>query len=573
VKPKPALFPLILVLVFSLGADTGETKDSALKLPNLSPAGTEPLWRRAVGGEITGLPAAQAESVIVICDGGNLKAYTREGKPLWNYFAQGKLTPFITRSREGTSYICKITGTLIAINRAGRELWRRELPAPLNAPAAVGWDGRIFAPTEGGLFCFTGAGYLLWRRNIEGPLALDPVPDKLGGLVTIQEPGKLLQISPFGEVFSRELKEAPLVALPLKAESSRDQSILLLYKNGTTELHDFISYRPFIQLPGSPLAAASRNGKAAITLSSGEVLLLSGDDGKITSLGKSHIGGAGERAAMIYDERGIYVFSLSGAAGFTEGGQRLWLMELRGAAAISALSDEGLLYSGGADWILYAYQVENRIRPQKQSFYGPAPEGTYGTGHPPPSPWADYQLRFESRELNRQLGRIAQAVREGRVGEDELAFTAYLMEIAGSGPSFSRGSPPLLYAHLPHRIEAVRLLSYMGSRETIPFLADLFSREREPLVRTAAAEAIGRIGIDPEGIAFRAFAAAISPAASRKDERTLTAVGAAVGALCRFSGPPLSGAGIKLLAILAGEGQPRAAQRRARLEIESLRQP
>jgi outer membrane protein assembly factor BamB len=408
---------------------------------------------------------------------------------------------------------------------------------------------------------------------MESPLALEPVPDKLGGLVTVLEPGKLLQISPFGEVFSRELKEAPLLALPLKAESFRNQSILLLYKNGSVELHDFESYRPFTQLPGSPLAAASRNGKAAVALSNGEVLLLTGDDGNITSLGKSPIGGAGEKASMIYDERGIYLFSISGAAGFTEEGARLWFLQLQGAAAVPALSDEGLLYSGGADWILYAYQVENRTRPQKQSLYGPAPEGSYGTGNPPPSPWADYHFRFESQELDRQLGRIAQAVREGRVGEDELAFTAYLMEIAGSGASLARASPPLLSAHIRHRIEAVRLLSYIGSRETIPFLADLFSREREPLVKTVAAEAIGRIGIDPEGAAFRAFAALISPAVSRENEQILTAVGAAIGALCRFSGPPLSDAGVKLLTILAGEHQPWTVRRRARQEIEKLRQP
>ncbi|MDR2103206.1 MAG: PQQ-binding-like beta-propeller repeat protein [Treponema sp.] len=570
-KLSPALFPLFLVLVFSAGAETGGKENSAPKLPNLSPAGTEPLWRRAVGGEIIGLPAAQAESVIVVCDGGNLKAYTREGKPLWSYFAGGKLTPFVTRSREGTSYICKITGTLIAVNRAGRELWRRELPAPLNRPAVVGWDGRIFAPTEGALFCFTGAGQLLWRHNMESPLALEPVPDKLGGLVTVQEPGKLLQISPFGAVFSRELKEAPLLALPLKAESFRNQSILLLYKNGTTELHDFESYRPFTQLPGSPLAAASRNGKAAVALSNGEVLLLAGDDGNITGLGKIPIGG--ERAAMIYDERGIYLFSISGAAGFTEEGKRLWFLQLQGAAAIPALSDEGLLYSGGNDWILYAYQVENRTRPQKQSLYGSAPEGSYGTGNPPPSPWAGYHFRFESRELDRQLGRIAQAIREGRVGEDELAFTACLMEIAGSGLSPSRTSPPPPFAYILHRIEAVRLLSYMGSRETIPFLANLFVREREPLIKAAAAEAIGRIGIDPEGTAFRAFATVISPAVSRENEQVLTAVGAAIGALCRFSGPPLSDSGIKFLAILAGEQQPRTVRRRARQEIEKLWRP
>ncbi|MDR3166759.1 MAG: PQQ-binding-like beta-propeller repeat protein [Treponema sp.] len=573
-KPKspaaPGAILSLLILIFAgfAGADTGETETP---LPDSS--GTDPIWRRALGGEVIGLPTVQAESVVVVCDGGNLKAYTREGKPLWNYFARGKLFPFVSRSREGTSYIGRTNGTLIAVNRSGRELWQRELPSPLAAPVVVGWDGRIFVPTAGALLCYTGAGYLLWRSNLENPLALEPVPDKIGGLVTVLNSGRLLQISPFGAVFFRELREVPVLVLPLKVEPTPyDQSILVVYKNGETELHDFVGYRRFPKLPGSPLAGIGRNGKAAITLTNGRVLLLSAEEEGITLLGESHIG-AEEKAVLLYDERGIYVLSPSGATGFTEEGRRLWLMRLRGAAAVPALSDEGILYSGGSDWILYAYRVENRTRPQKQSFYGPAPEGTYGTGNPPPSSWADYYFRFDPVELDTQLGRIAEAIREGRVGEEEMEFTAYLMETAGLIPALSRTPPAIPQAPLRHRITAIRLLAYLGSRETIPFLADLFARETEPLVKVAAADTIGRIGIDPEGLALRAFATLISPAASGRNEQVLETVGAAIGALCRFSGPPLSEAGVRLLTILAGEEQAPGVRNQARQEIENLRRP
>jgi outer membrane protein assembly factor BamB len=563
----PALFrrvPFLAILFLAClaGADTGET----------GPSLTEPLWRRALGGEVIGLPVVQAESVVVVCDGGNLRAYTREGKPLWNFFARGKLTPFVSRSREGTSYIGRINGTLIAVNRSGRELWQRELPSPLAAPVVVGWDGRIFVSTRESVLCYTGAGYLLWRRDLESPFALEPVPDKLGGLVTVLESGRLLQISPFGGVFFRELREQPVLVLPLKAEAApNEQSILVFYKNGETELHDFTGYRPLFRLPESPLAGASRLGKAAVTLTNGGVFLLS-EDGKIAGLGESHTGG-GERAVMIYDERGIYVLSPSGAAGFTEDGRRLWLMRLREAAAIPAFSDEGLLYAGGKDWILYTYLVENRSRPQIRSLYGPAPEGSYGAGNPPPSSWADYYFRFEPGELDTRLALIREAIREGRVGEEELDFTAYLMETAGSGASLSRTQPAFSQAPIRHRIEAVRLLAYLGSRETIPFLANLFSRETEPLVKAAAAETVGRIGIDPDGLALRAFAAFISPAATGRNEQVLEALGAAIGSLCRFSGPPLSDTGVRLLTVLAGKEQAPIVQNRARREIESLHLP
>ncbi|MDR1900465.1 MAG: hypothetical protein LBQ55_10685 [Treponema sp.] len=274
---------------------------------------------------------------------------------------------------------------------------------------------------------------------------------------------------------------------------------------------------------------------------------------------------------MIYDERGIYVLSRSGATGFTEDGRRLWFIRLEGAASIPAFGDDGVLYSGGGDWILYAYKLEDRVRQRRQSLFGPAPEGSYGTGNPPPSPWADFYYRFDEGELDTQLALIDQAIKEGRVGEAELAYTGYLMEVAGAGaenPQSSRTHPPV---QVRHRVQALRLLSFIGSGETIPFLSRLFSRDGEPLIRAAAAEAVGGIGLDPDGLALRSFMNALISPSSSRDEQVQLSIAAAAGALCRFSGPPLSDTGIKILNLLTADARPRAVQQRARRELASLR--
>jgi outer membrane protein assembly factor BamB len=122
-----------------------------------------------------------------------------------------------------------------------------------------------------------------------------------------------------------------------------------------------------------------------------------------------------------------------------------------------------------------------------------------------------------------------------------------------------------------YRTEALRLLGYIGSRETIPFLAYVCSVDPEPAVKAAAAAAIGRIGVDPEGIAFRAFTNMIYPPGPPQDDRVLLAVASAIGALCRFSGPPLSETGAKLLAALQSPERALTVQRRAREELSSLR--
>jgi outer membrane protein assembly factor BamB len=231
-----------------------------------------------------------------------------------------------------------------------------------------------------------------------------------------------------------------------------------------------------------------------------------------------------------------------------------------------------MVFAGGEDWILYAYQAGERGAPAlfPRSFYGPPPEGSYGLGAPPPLSWADYIFRFGSGEIDVRLDEIRRDIFAGRIGEHERDYTAYLMELSGSfirTPGASVVRPPV---HIYHRIEGARLLGYIGSRETIPFLSTLVYYEKEPLVKIAAAQAIGRIGVDPDGTALRVFSAMLVSGASGQDEQVLAAVAAAAGALCRFSGPPLSNAGIKILVALAGSEYPPSVRNRARGEINSL---
>ncbi|MDR0583242.1 MAG: HEAT repeat domain-containing protein [Treponema sp.] len=319
---------------------------------------------------------------------------------------------------------------------------------------------------------------------------------------------------------------------------------------------------------------------AAITQRDGRTLLLSVDEGKILWTGDTHIrvrstatgnAGAEEEAVMLYDERGIYVLSPSGATGFTADGRRLWFTILENTAAIPAFGEDGVLYSGGKNWILNAYRIEDRTRFQRQSLYGPAPEGSYGTGSPLPSPWADYPFRFEERELSARLDGIDKAVKAGSVGENELAWTAYLMEVAGG--EYNRPNASITHPAVQpqYRMRALLLLAHIGSRETIPFLANVFRKDTDPVIKAAAAEAIGRIGVDPDGVAIQVFLEALSSFAVSREEKVLAAIAAATGSLCRFSGPPLSDTGVKILTMLTGSGLGGAVERQAQRELDSLR--
>jgi outer membrane protein assembly factor BamB len=543
------------------------------------------IWQQPLGGAVMGTPSTQVESVVVVCDGGTLKAYTRQGVPLWDYFAGESLTPFLTRSRDGTSYIGSTTGTFIAVNRTGRELWRIKLGAPLARPVLVGWDGRLFVATEKKIVCYNATGYLLWYKHLEHPVALSLRADKQGGFIAVLAQGELLHINPFGKTQSHQLGSVPVAIVPLMVSAlesatgntpEQDYPLLILYKDGTTELLSS-RYPPAPTLPGIPLAAASLDDKVAIVLADGQVLCLSITQGQILWIKESQVTPGAvsadliEETGVLYDERGIVMLSQAGAAGFTEDGQRRWFVKLTGAASMSAFSDESLLYSGGKDWNLYAYRLENRIRFQKKNFYGPAPEGTYGLGDPLPMQRTDYYNRFNETGLKAQFSIINRCIQEGRVGTEEKPFVMYLMEVAGSVRNSLKAANVRPPVHFPQRVEAVRLLSYLGSRELLPFLADLFINDPEPLVKVAAAEAIGRIGVDPDGIVLKAFANALFPPKSQvKDERVLIAVTASLGSLCRFSGPPVSDTGVFLLTVLGGREKPLRVRNRAQQELLSL---
>ena len=579
-----------------------------------------PVWRQALGGAVIGHPVAQVESVVVPTDGGNLKSYSLEGRFLWDYFARGRITPHVSRSREGTSYICRTNGILIAVNRSGRELWNMNLGGAIVCPVLIGWDGRLFVFTERKIICMTAAGYTLWSRTLEKKSALTPIRDAAGGVILVQEDGEVLRFDPFGAIvsYTSSTGMVPAAAASIETEGW-GHTILLLYEDRHLELvHASMakggagrneitpvygeSLRGKMDLPSPPLAAVGINAvginavgtnaagittvgkkdEAAVLLRDGQIALLSVENRKILWTARGHIRAedipgifGSEKPGpgsldFFYDERGVYVVTKTGATGFTPDGRRLWYMRLRGAAAIPSFGDDGILYSGGIDWILYAYRLENQVRAKQRLLYGEAPEGSYGTGNPGTSSWADYYFRFSETELETRLGEIRQAIKEGAVGENEKEYSAWLMETAGSLMDNPRtgNHPPV---HTKYRMEAARLLAFIGSRETIPFLADLFSKDTEVLVKAAAAEAIGKIGVDPEGLAMRAFERAVYPPFPLlTDEAALTAVAAATGALSRFSGPPLSEAGVRLLTLLSSADRPPSARRQAQRELISL---
>jgi outer membrane protein assembly factor BamB len=511
----------------------------------------------------------QAQSAVVALDGGNIRAYSTAGTPMWNYSARGRISPYVSRSKEGTSYFSRTNGTLIAVNRAGRELWRRNIESPLIARVIPGWDGRLFVPVDKKIFCFTASGTLLWTRIFESPFSIPPKLDRSGNIIFALENNAVCRIDPFGNYQIRMVSEKPSVLVSV--DSGR---LMALYPNGTMEIIGaaedwFMSAQGEVhsvilpRLPASPLTAVSIGDNVSTVMSDGRIAFVSINERKVVWTGDSHIRELirnGSRpdleTEMIFDERGIYVLSKNGATGFSHDGRRYWYMFLQNAAAVPAFGDDGVLYSGGRDWILYSYKLEDRILPVRGGIYGQSADGSYRMGNPNAAYFPNAPL-FEN-EIRAKLAQIDSAIAAGRVGENEPAWMTFLLTLSTS------------QEHMQLRLNAIHLLGRLGSRETIPWLTDIFRKESEPLLRAGASLAIGAIGVDPDGTAIQAFVSAITHSTLR-DEQVLVALISATGALCRFSGPPLSETGVRILNLLSANNQPALVRQHAQRELVSLR--
>ena len=545
-----------------------------------------PVWNYNLGDLAIGQPYLQAESAVIACLGGSIRSFYLTGTALWEFEPKEEVTPFIARSVEGAAYVCDSSGTFRAVNRVGRELWRVSLGTPIGFPPVVGWDGRVFIPAGSQLYCRTAAGHPLWGIDLGSRIATAPILDHTGSFVTVLQNRDFVVVNQFSTVERVRLNEQPLFIVSVK--SGGEDSYILLYPSGSAELVSCSQKAPkgnrlsrgrFPSLPAAPAAAASRGGEFAVTLRDGRVLLMNGT-GSILWTGNSHETAAEKgaaslnqnMAAMVFDERGVYCITTRGATGFASDGRRRFMLKTAEAASVPAFSDEGLLYVCGKDKILYTYKIDSKPRTVIRSrYYGPEPEGSYGMGNPPPSPWSTDPFRYNDDQQKLMYETIEKAINSGQLGEDEPAYVGYLTEMIGfflNDPHYSRVRPAV---KPPQRVALIQLLGKIGSRETVPFLYNIFDKDAEPAIKAACAEAIGNIGVDPKGNTFESYNFLLAANNPNRDPQLLMSATASIAALCRFSGPPLSGEGILLLRYFSNlTWAPNVIKNQIKAELDAL---
>jgi hypothetical protein len=131
---------------------------------------TVPVWRGALGGVVLCPPSCQDGVVVVVCDGGFVRAFSYGGHDLWTYRVRGKLAPFVTRGPFGISWVARDEAdgynSLIALNRVGRKVSEIRFDKPFTAPPEAGLDGRIFVPFGDTVATYTFSGQKLGESRV-----------------------------------------------------------------------------------------------------------------------------------------------------------------------------------------------------------------------------------------------------------------------------------------------------------------------------------------------------------------------------------------------------------------------
>lgn len=572
----------VILFMFTAGLLSAQERVN----PRNAPVSAAPLWQAEIGYTVRSTPHLQASSAVLAGEDGRLRAFYMSGTPLWDFDARGRVVPYIVRSFEAVSYISNTDGIFMAVNRVGRELWRIDLGRPISFAPVVGWDGRVFIFLGSTIICRTASGNSLWTLDLGSPIAFAPILDRRGHVATVLQNFDFVTVGPFSHLERIRLDSLPVMIVSLK--DGDQYSYILFYQSGEMEKIIFnasasegnrLSRSSFRSLPGIPAAAASRGAHFAVVLRDGRTLHMDAQ-GNILWTRNSHEAleenGSGNlmmaHASVMYDERGIYVITTRGVTGFAPEGRRRFVfrpnIEFSG---IPAISDEGLLYAAGTDNILRVYRIDARPRTIPISrFFGPEPEGTYGMGNPPPSPWSTDHARFNIQNQNMMYERIRNSIQSGQIGRNEPLYVAYLMEMIGSfnHPQFSTVRPAVTP---PNRVRLIRLLAQIGSRETVPFLWDVFDNDREPSVRRACADAIGIIGIDPTGRSLVSFFFLLSPNNPNIDPQLVLAATTSIARLSRFAGPPLSQEGMRVLRAFTNlTSLPHSVRAQIRNEIDAL---
>ncbi len=540
----------------------------ALGLPALG-ADLPPLFRLSVGGRPLAPPLldmsrnhsavwflSEDDSLYLLSEGGELRLKQALPSPRpWL-----AIDPFgralVLLDGGGRPYLGIITAT-------GNLAWRLPLgdwlgTSPVPGLVAFGPDGRYLLGNGRSLLCLAPSGRELWRYSLPGtPSSCPAILDASGNFLIGLSDGRLLVLSPYGEKKALYPGHASAVSALGRFGADivvghEDGSLALLGASGSvlfqatmrTAPRSFAASPPAGRTPGT-LVAIDGKGNLAVF------------DGGGRSLWEASTGIT--EASLLLSTTRIVVTGLGRAASYSISGTLLRSAGISHAIAPALITPTGLLFSAGEDWVLAAYRYEASLNAIEEERPPACPS----------DPRALRELELFDPSVTGEDGQLAlvrdieKSLDSATIGGGEAGDRAILEAIAAGSLSTAgqaaAGRKFRLFAR--PRVEACRVLGEIGSPASLGALSDIAVRGGDPAVRASALEAIGRIGVDPDGLADSALA--LGGGGARLEDEVAWALVDAIEAQTLGSGASPSIAAVRSLMALSGPPYPHAVSARA----------
>ncbi len=517
------------------------------------------LWQFPTGGRILSRPVEDDDGLIYcISEDRYLYCVSPTGSLNWRSYLGFRFHDAFTRGPDGTFYIGGKTGTLSAVNRTGRELWKLSFASPLAGDPIVLRNGQIITLTEDGtMTCVLHSGRIIWQRKLPASARSTPVIDDWGQILIPTVNRRLYSYSIDGEY-----------------------------------LWEFL----FPGIPGTP--APGPEGGSYVTTNAGTLVSIS-PEGRFRWDYRCE----GVLFPPVYDESGIFIASGEGTVWmFSSAGDLLWRQRiarkffappLLGEGALYLLSDTGRVYQiekktgrvvdssepgspgggfllgseniylGGNDWVLYGYGKEGK----PHLFPGFYQKADWSAGDECYPSWRQPGYDGNHRGWRRDLAdrrtegseefaiileifsRIGRAGRIMILEEIESCFTKESQEarfyfylgvleyMASEGIMIPSMEYRRVLNDFPDiRARVYRLLGANGDLQSQRTLIELAAREWDYHALAACLTAIGSLGSDPQGFGIQTMKRIFRKTRGDRNETLINAMLTALKGIKEYHG-------------------------------------
>ena len=278
------------------------------------------------------------------------------GSKIWIRNLGKKPAPFLSISPDDIIHICFTDGTLAALNKKGREIWRTDIGGIPYVKPAYKSDGTMFISAGSTLYGLSHRGNVKWMVTFLYPVRqLETGADET--IYVLLGDGTFQVYSPLGRMLWKKGPETGIVSYV----SGGAGSLFCLTASGDCLEFDragsLIDQKKLAAGKGAVQFLKRKNGFAVI--SSAKLMAFNG----AMELEWDHAFAGGGLGYGVFDDKDRFYGLNADGSLFTTAKEekefQIYSMEPGTPAPV--LSQNGRLYVGGKDWIVYAFSANPAV--------------------------------------------------------------------------------------------------------------------------------------------------------------------------------------------------------------------